>query len=175
MLILHSAAIVARNLLLSSSLPSSGKRSPYSFAARTLSSVWCLRLSSRKEAIILPVHFYFLSGSQTCLSLIGPVTSSHFSPLPVLGYILWQWDLLGAITHIFYTGRLKNMDFKAALQTIEVNPMSSNQRVSGELGISQSSVFHHLHASWPAELCMRLSFYCKTFWLNLLICCFLFF
>ena len=34
---------------------------------------------------------------------------------------------------------------KAMLQTIEGKLVSSIQRVSGELGISQSSVVHHLH------------------------------
>ena len=34
---------------------------------------------------------------------------------------------------------------EALLQTIGENPMDSTQWVSGKLGISQSSVFHHLH------------------------------
>ena len=36
-------------------------------------------------------------------------------------------------------------DSEAVLQTIEVNPVSSTQRVSGKLSISQSSVVCHLH------------------------------
>ena len=42
----------------------------------------------------------------------------------------------------------KTVDSKAMLQTIDANPMSSIRRVSGEFGISQSNVVHHLH-----ELC----------------------
>ena len=37
------------------------------------------------------------------------------------------------------SGRPKTLGSEAMLQTIEANPVSSTQRVSGELGISQSS------------------------------------
>ena len=40
---------------------------------------------------------------------------------------------------------MKTMDSEAVLQTIEADPASSTQNVSGELGISQSSVIRHLH------------------------------
>ena len=39
----------------------------------------------------------------------------------------------------------KTMDSEAVFQATEANQMSSIQRVSGEVGISQSSVIRHLH------------------------------
>ena len=42
-------------------------------------------------------------------------------------------------------GRSENCGFKEVLQIIETNLRSSIRGVSGELGISQSSVVHHLH------------------------------
>ena len=43
------------------------------------------------------------------------------------------------------SGRPKMMVSKAWLQAIEANPASNIWRVSGELGISQSSMVHHFH------------------------------
>ena len=40
------------------------------------------------------------------------------------------------------SGRPKSVDSKAVLQAIEENMVSNIQRVSGELGISESSVFN---------------------------------
>ena len=41
--------------------------------------------------------------------------------------------------------RLKSMDSKSMLIAIETNLASSTLNVSGELGISQFSMVHHLH------------------------------
>ena len=41
--------------------------------------------------------------------------------------------------------RPKNVYSKTVLQAVATNPVSSTQRVSGELSISQSSVVRHLH------------------------------
>ena len=60
----------------------------------------------------------------------------------------------------------KTVDSETMLPSIEVNTVSSTQRVSGELGISQSSEVCHLHnlgkGSRPAN-CLILLKYCKTF------------
>ena len=42
-------------------------------------------------------------------------------------------------------GKPKIIDCKAMLSAVEVNPVISTQRVSGEFGILQSSVVHHFH------------------------------
>ena len=64
-------------------------------------------------------------------------------------------------------GRPNTMDSEVALQATKGNLVSSSQRVSGELDISQSSVACHLQdlvkASGAAELCLTLPEYCKTF------------
>ena len=41
--------------------------------------------------------------------------------------------------------RSKIVDFKVVLQSRKVNPVSRNQRVSGEPGISYSSVVRHFY------------------------------
>ena len=43
------------------------------------------------------------------------------------------------------SGRPKTADLKAMLQVIKTNLALSTQRLWGKLGISQSSVVHHLH------------------------------
>ena len=43
------------------------------------------------------------------------------------------------------SGRPKTVDSEAVFQAIEANPKSSTRKVSGELGISQSSVVRRLH------------------------------
>ena len=59
------------------------------------------------------------------------------------------------------------MDSKAILQAIEANPVSSTQRVSGKLRISQSSVVHHLHdlskSIWSCWIMLHISKILQTF------------
>ena len=57
------------------------------------------------------------------------------------------------------SGWPKCVNSEAVLQTIEANAASRTQRLSGELGISQSSVVH-LH---NLKLCVILPKYYKTF------------
>ena len=40
---------------------------------------------------------------------------------------------------------LKGMDSEAVQQVIDINPVSSTQKVSGKLGISQSSMVCHFY------------------------------
>ena len=62
-----------------------------------------------------------------------------------------------------------NLDFKAK----EPNPVSSTQKVSGELGISQSSVVHHLHdlekVSGAAEIVLHINKILQNFRFTLLL------
>ena len=63
------------------------------------------------------------------------------------------------------SSRPKNVDAEAALLAIEINLLSSTERVSGNLRISQSSLFHHFHnldKSIQKFQIMQLK-YCKTF------------
>ena len=62
------------------------------------------------------------------------------------------------------------MDSKAVFQAKEVNPVSSTWRVSGEFGISHSSVVHHLHdlgkSIWSCQILLHVtivSLNAKTF------------
>ena len=63
--------------------------------------------------------------------------------------------------------RPKTMDSAAMLQAIEAYLVSSTQRVSGELSISLSSVFHHLHDFSKSirsyHIVPLITKYCKTF------------
>ena len=68
------------------------------------------------------------------------------------------------------SGRSKNLDSEAMLQTIEANMESINQRVSGELSISQSSVSRYLRElSKSTRSCLIVSHVTKilqNFWLT---------
>ena len=61
----------------------------------------------------------------------------------------------------------KTVDSEAMLEAIEANLLSSAQRISGELRISQSSLVSHLHnlnkCIWNCKLFLALPKYCKTF------------
>ena len=46
-------------------------------------------------------------------------------------------------------GTLKSLDSEVMLKSIKAELASSTQRVSGELGISQSSEIHHLYKKHP--------------------------
>ena len=57
------------------------------------------------------------------------------------------------------------MDSEAEFQAIKPNPVSSIGRVSGELGISQSSVVHHLDIGkkfWSSKVFPHLTKMSKT-------------
>ena len=56
------------------------------------------------------------------------------------------------------SGKPKTMDFKAVLQAIEANPMRMSWRISGEFGITQSSVVRNLY-----NLSKTIWNYCKIF------------
>ena len=63
---------------------------------------------------------------------------------------------------------LQTMDPEAMFQAVDANPTSSTRRVSGELGIFQSNVVHHLHnidkSIWSPRIVHHvLPKYCKTF------------
>ena len=69
------------------------------------------------------------------------------------------------------SGRLKIVDSEAVLQALEVNLVSSMQRVSGKLGISQYCIVCHIHdfgksiqSCWIVpNITKILPKYCKTF------------
>ena len=70
-------------------------------------------------------------------------------------------------------GRPKNVDPEVVLQAIEVNPVSSSWRVSGKLGISQSSMIHHFHnlgkSIWNCRIVPHIIKILQNFWLTLVI------
>ena len=66
------------------------------------------------------------------------------------------------------SGWHNTMDFKAMLQTIEANLVSSTWRVSGKLSISLASVIHQLQkisVYRAADLCIIFAKFCKFFYL----------
>ena len=66
----------------------------------------------------------------------------------------------------------KTMDSKVMLQAIETNLVSSTRRVSGELGISQSNIIHHLHdhskSIWSCWILPHITKILQNFWLPLI-------
>ena len=68
------------------------------------------------------------------------------------------------------SGKTKTMDSEDIFQARKANQVSSTQRVSGKLGISQSNmVCHHHSLSKSIKLCFMLPKYCKNFWLTLVV------
>ena len=65
----------------------------------------------------------------------------------------------------------KTVVSETVLQTIEVNPMCSIWRVSGEFGISQSCVIRHLHnlnkSTWSCWILLHITKILQNFWFTL--------
>ena len=71
-------------------------------------------------------------------------------PMLYLSELVWNYNAiihLGCknFDHQTRSGRPKTVDSEGMLYTRRVNLLSSTQRISGELGVSQSCVVHHLH------------------------------